>query len=111
MPALLPTCPPVRQAQPFSRPLLTWLVNLPLTKVTLPKTTPLPQVMQHPWFLEGLPTGAQEMNDYYFANAPTVDSVAPQIARILEAAAAPGFPGEPMRACRFSTPAQHQCQA
>lgn len=32
--------------------------------------TSIEGIMQHPWFTEMLPTGAENMNDYYLANAP-----------------------------------------
>ena len=63
-----------------------------------------PQVMQHPWFLQDLPPGAQQMNAFYLGSTPRVDSAAPQVAAILQAAAAPGAAGEPPMACRFSAP-------
>lgn len=62
------------------------------------------QIQQHPWFQEDLPEGARAMNDFYFNNAPTVDHAAPKIAQILEHAAVPGAPDEPLMTCRFSLP-------
>ena len=45
------------------------------------------------------------MNAFYMQQAPVVDALAPQIAKLLEAAANLGVPGEPRMAVQFRRPA------
>lgn len=32
----------------------------------------LPEILQHPWFLDALPAGALQMNDHYLEKAPRI---------------------------------------